>query len=151
MGSVNEAHNGFLEVYLSMGGIGLALLGLILLASYRRLAKELAVSPTSASLGLSMWSIMIVYNLTEAAFPASLLWVLFLICAIAVPLSAAEVPSRRVQTATASEASHITVSDVARPRPRAGLAGLRVHRTLKQGDRARRRPFASRRSGTSSK
>jgi exopolysaccharide production protein ExoQ len=150
LGAVNEAHNGFLEVYLSLGGIGVALLGLILVGSYLRLVKELAVSQPFASLGLSMWSIMIVYNLTEAAFPASFLWSVFLICGIAAPLSTVEVPSPRVQTATASKVSHITVGGGIRTRPLVGLAGLRVHRTFKRS-RSSRRPSARTTSRTSSK
>jgi exopolysaccharide production protein ExoQ len=150
LGAVNEAHNGFLEVYLSLGGIGVALLGLILVASYWRLVKELAVSQPFSSLGLSMWSVMVVYNLTESAFPASLLWAVFLICAIAVPLSTVEAASRMAQTAAKSKASQITIRRGIRTRPQVGLAGLMAQRTLKQV-RARRRPSAITTPTTSSK
>jgi exopolysaccharide production protein ExoQ len=113
--SLNEAHNGYLEVYLSLGVIGLALLGLIVVSSYGRISRQLTVSPAFASLGLSLWSTMIVYNLTEAAFPASLLWSVFLLCVITVPLSNAQTPPRNVPRQTRR-------ADAAGLRPRARQA-----------------------------
>jgi exopolysaccharide production protein ExoQ len=84
---LNEAHNGYLEMYLSLGAIGVVFLILILLSSYWKLVQQFARAPLFASLGLSLWSVMVVYNLTEAAFPASFAWAVFLICAVGVPLS----------------------------------------------------------------
>jgi O-antigen ligase len=94
---LNEAHNGYLEIYLSLGVIGVALIGLIMVSSYLRISRLLEVSPNFASLGLSLWSIMIVYNLTEAAFGSSLLWSVFLLCGIVVPLSEAQKHPRKVE------------------------------------------------------
>jgi exopolysaccharide production protein ExoQ len=94
---LNEAHNGYLEIYLSLGIIGLALLVMIMVSSYWRISRQLAVSPSFAALGLSLWSIMIVYNLTEAAFGASPLWTVFLLCGIGVPLSKAKMPARKAE------------------------------------------------------
>jgi O-antigen ligase len=96
---LNEAHNGYLEIYLALGLIGLSLVVLIMLSSYWRLSRQLAVSPPLASLGLAFWSISIVYNVTEAAFGASLLWSSFLLCAMVVPRSMAPMPARRAEEA----------------------------------------------------
>lgn len=90
-GPINEAHNGYLEVYLNLGVIGLLLLIGFLAASYKMICKRLS-SPHdcgSASLYLALWTILIFYNVTEsAAFKFHPLWVTFLIGAIAVSESA---------------------------------------------------------------
>ena len=82
---LNEAHNGYLEIYLSLGAIGLTLMVAIMLTSFVRISRRFAVSPSMASLGLALWSIMVVYNFAESAFAASLLWTVFLFCSIASP------------------------------------------------------------------
>ena len=91
-GGVNEAHNGFLEVYLTLGFIGLALYVLFLFGSYWKIAR-LMKSSSFASLSLSLWTVLIFYNVTESALRGHLLWIAFLLGAIAVPLSGAVVAS----------------------------------------------------------
>jgi len=84
---VNEAHNGYLEVYLNLGLIGLFLLSGFLMASYRSICRRLT-SPsglTFASLGLALWTVLLFYNVTEAAFGGGLVWLTFLLGAIAAP------------------------------------------------------------------
>ena len=147
--NLNEAHNGFLEVYLCLGAIGVTLLVVILVVSYWRLAKELALSSPLAPLGLAMWSIMVVYNLTEAAFPASLLWAVFLMSAITVPLSRVKVPLRRA--AVAPKAVQLTTRESMITRPRVGQAALASQKTFKQGVRPSRPLAASSRLRRSSK
>jgi O-antigen ligase len=90
---LNEAHNGYLETYLSLGFVGLTLLVGILVSCFLRLSKQLQTSQPYALLGLSLWSLMVVYNVTEAAFPASLLWTVFLFFGIA-PLAEAQMAAR---------------------------------------------------------
>jgi len=90
MPGINEAHNGYLEVYLNQGSIGFFLLAGLLIASYRTICKQLSLSPRLASLNLALWTIMLFYNMTEAAFRAHLMWVVFLLAAIAVPQHAAD-------------------------------------------------------------
>jgi exopolysaccharide production protein ExoQ len=84
---VNEAHNGYLEIYLNLGLIGLLLLCGFLIVSYRTICKRLTASSGYASLVLALWTILIFYNVTEAAFKSSqLMWLTFLLGAIAVPV-----------------------------------------------------------------
>ena len=86
---VNEAHNGYLEVYLNLGLIGLFLLGAFLIASYRSIGRGLTSRSSLAPLSLALWTALLFYNVTEAAFKSShLMWVTFLLAAIAVPGSA---------------------------------------------------------------
>ena len=82
---INEAHNGYLEVYLNLGLIGLALLVMFLLASYRNIWKRLTSGTALGALTLSLWTVSFFYNMTEAAFKSGLMWLVLLLGAIAVP------------------------------------------------------------------
>ncbi len=96
---INEAHNGYLEVYLNLGLIGLALLVMFLLASYRNICKQLASATVLGALTLSLWTVSLFYNMTEAAFKGGLLWLVLLMGALAVP----ELAEDRLENVPASE------------------------------------------------
>ena len=98
---VNEAHNGYLEVYLNLGLIGLFLLGGFLIASYRNICRRLTDLSTFsfASLVLALWTMLLFYNVTEAAFKSQLVWLTFRLGAIVVPVLAAD----RVRNVAASD------------------------------------------------
>jgi O-antigen ligase len=85
LGKLNEAHNGYLEVYLNLGLIGLLLLGGFLIASYRTICRRLRPFSSFASLALALWIVFLFYNVTEAGFRSGLMWLAFLLGAIAVP------------------------------------------------------------------
>jgi len=87
---LNEAHNGYLDIYLGLGVIGICLLAGFLIASYRNICRQLTSSPSVASLNLALWTITLFYNMTESAFKFHLMWVVFLLAAIAVPAPAAD-------------------------------------------------------------
>ncbi len=84
-GRINEAHNGFLEVYLNLGLIGLFLLAVFLVDSYRTICRRVGALSSLGSLGLALWTVLIFYNVTESAFRGHLMWVAFLLGVIAVP------------------------------------------------------------------
>jgi O-antigen ligase len=94
VGPINEAHNGYLGVYLNLGLIGLTLLVGFLIASYRTICKQIASSSARASLGLALWTIVLFYNMTEAA-TGGLIWNAFLLAAIPI-LERVEDPVRSV-------------------------------------------------------
>jgi exopolysaccharide production protein ExoQ len=81
----NEAHNGYLEVYLNLGLVGLCLLGMFLIASYRRIWRLTVSSFALASLSLGVWAVAFFYNMTEAGFRGGLLWMTLLVGVLAVP------------------------------------------------------------------
>jgi O-antigen ligase len=83
--NVLEAHNGYLSVYLELGTIGLCLLCLFLIASYRKICERLQTYTPFGSLGLGLWTILLFYNVTEAAFEIGLLWIVFVMGTVAVP------------------------------------------------------------------
>ena len=89
-GHINEAHNGYIDIYLNLGGIGVALLVAFLLAGYRTIWKRMTSSSALATLSLAIWTILLFYNMTEAAFKSGLLWIALLFGAIEVPARAGE-------------------------------------------------------------
>jgi exopolysaccharide production protein ExoQ len=77
-GGINEAHNGYLQIYLNLGFVGLFLLCAFLLASYWTACKRFRAHASLGSLGMAAWAVMLFYNNTEAAFPTGLLWLMLL-------------------------------------------------------------------------
>src|SRR4030095_11549028 len=79
-----QAHNGYLEVYLNLGLLGLLLVGAFLLISYQRIWR-----PTNtvafASLSLAMWTIVLLHNVTEAGVFKGRLWPWLLMGSVVVP------------------------------------------------------------------
>jgi O-antigen ligase len=65
---IQEAHNGYLEVYLNLGWMGIVFLALVLLVGYRRIVAAFRWCPDAALLMLSYFVTGIVFGLTEAAF-----------------------------------------------------------------------------------
>jgi O-antigen ligase len=85
VGRINEAHNGYLEVYLNLGSIGLLLLIGFLIASYRTICRRLRPFSSFASLALALWTILLFFNVTEVGFRSGLMWVTFLLAGVVVP------------------------------------------------------------------
>jgi O-antigen ligase len=86
---INEAHNGYLDMYLNLGFIGVVFLVAFLTASYGTIWKKFAASHALAALSLGVWTAMLFYNVTEVAFKGGLLWLAFLLGAMAIPVRAA--------------------------------------------------------------
>lgn len=82
----NEAHNGYLEVYLNLGWIGVALLAALIVTGYRNVIAALRGDPDEGRLRLAYFVIGVVYNFTEAGFRIlNPVWIAFLLSVIAVP------------------------------------------------------------------
>ncbi|MFZ3215842.1 MAG: O-antigen ligase family protein [Candidatus Acidiferrales bacterium] len=84
LGDLNEAHNGFIEVYLNLGMIGLLLIAGVVIAGYRTICKRFAPFSSFASLGMALWAVMLFFNITEAGFRSGLMWLAFLLVAVSV-------------------------------------------------------------------
>ena len=63
-----SAHNGYIEVYLDLGWIGVCLIALILISGYRRTIRAFQYDPELASLMLAYVATATFYSLTEAGF-----------------------------------------------------------------------------------
>lgn len=82
----NEAHNGYIEVYLNLGWVGLALLATLLIAGYRRVILGLRKDPDTGRLMLAYCVVAVVYNFTEAGFRMlDPVWVSFLFAIMSIP------------------------------------------------------------------
>ena len=85
----NEAHNGYIEIYINLGWIGIALLAVVLLTGYQKVIRAYRQELPLATLWLAYFLIGMVYNFTEAAFfrmqaPA---WLFFLFAITRSPLT----------------------------------------------------------------
>ena len=96
---VNHAHNGYLELYLNLGIIGLAFLCAFLVGSYVSIWKRYRASPSLASYSLALWAVILFYNVTESAFRGQLLWLCFLMSVIVVPRAVSSSQNRRMMAA----------------------------------------------------
>lgn len=98
----NESHNGYVEVYLTLGWFGIALLGGAVVAGYRNAISMLKTDPDAGRLRLAYLVVGITYNLTEAAIRTmDLMWLAFLVALIALPKApAAREPLRNLTAAT---------------------------------------------------
>jgi exopolysaccharide production protein ExoQ len=85
-----QAHNGYIEVYLNLGFVGLLLVGGFLLVSYYRIWTAATVDVFS--LGLTVWVVTLLYNMTEAAFFKGPLWLLLLANSVAISFAHSEAP-----------------------------------------------------------
>ena len=90
LGHLNEAHNGYLEVYLELGLIGVFILVGFLIAAYQIICRRLTSSFDLAVLGMATWMTLVFYNMSEAAFETGLLWMMLLLTAVALPKRATE-------------------------------------------------------------
>jgi len=82
----NESHNGYLETFLNLGWVGVALLGILVISGYRKIVKELGEGSKTAPLWLAFFFVGIAYNFTEAAIrTVSPVWIFFILVIIALP------------------------------------------------------------------
>jgi O-antigen ligase len=87
MPGIQEAHNGYLEVYLNLGGIGMALLAIVMVMGYRNVVLAFHRDPhVVGRLRLAYFATAVVYSFTEAGFRMlSPTWIIFLLAITAVP------------------------------------------------------------------
>jgi exopolysaccharide production protein ExoQ len=82
----NEAHNGYIEVYLNLGWIGLCLLGILMVKGYRTVMSGMRRDPDSTGLRLAFFVVAVAYNFTESAVRIlHPVWIIFLLATITVP------------------------------------------------------------------
>jgi len=94
---INEAHNGYLEIYLNLGWAGVSLLAVLLLTGYRRVSTAFRKDPERGALLLALFLAALFESFTEAAFRMmSPAWVFLLLAIIAASKVAPPEPSVRM-------------------------------------------------------
>src|SRR2546426_135997 len=82
----NQAHNGYLEGFLNLGWIGVALLGFVIAWGYRNVFGALHRDPELGGLRLAFFVVALLYNVTEAAFRMMHpVWIAFLLAVMVIP------------------------------------------------------------------
>ncbi|HEY1648205.1 MAG TPA: O-antigen ligase family protein [Terracidiphilus sp.] len=81
---LNEAHDGYLEVYLELGWVGVALIAFILIDGYRRSVAAFRRDPGWGGLLVAYVVSAIIYNVSEAGFRMmDPLWIFLLLAVVA--------------------------------------------------------------------
>jgi len=65
---LNSAHDGYIEVYLNLGFIGVGLVGMLLISGFRRATSSFRRSPEVGSLMLAYVATVTIYSITEAGY-----------------------------------------------------------------------------------
>lgn len=154
---LNEAHDGYVEVYLELGWIGVGLIMFLLLDGYRRSVKAFRREPMLGGLLVAYVLCAMIYNITEAGFRMlDPMWIFFLLAIIEAsrivsePLEVSEITTDRDRmlrggrTVGMLSAKH-TVSRISDRESRSSFGGdctkgttrslpSRVHRTFAAED-----------------
>lgn len=79
-----SAHNGYIDVYLELGLIGLFIVGAIMVSTFRNILNRMEYNFEYGSFRLVAFILILLYNITESSLakPTSLIWFLFLLIAI---------------------------------------------------------------------
>ena len=65
---IQEAHNGYIELYLNLGLVGLFLLGVLIVTGYRHAIAAFRRDPQDGRLRLAYLAAALIFSLTEAGF-----------------------------------------------------------------------------------
>jgi exopolysaccharide production protein ExoQ len=77
--ALNEAHDGYIEIYLNLGWIGVCLIVLIFVTGYLHAVQALPRNPELGALPLTYVIVFTFYNITEAGFRSTgVAWVFLL-------------------------------------------------------------------------
>jgi len=91
----NQAHNGYVEIYLNLGLIGLALLLAVIFSSLANILRQSTHSLSYSGFRMAFLLAALAYNITEAAFDGlHIMWFLFLLIAVDVPRNCATLKPR---------------------------------------------------------
>jgi O-antigen ligase len=98
---INQAHNGYLEIFLNLGWCGIALLAILIASGYRNVIAAFRLHQDGGLLKIALFAVAISYNFTEAGFKMmNPMWIAFLWATTRTP-RVATVPSRTGRTAAA--------------------------------------------------
>jgi O-antigen ligase len=85
---IQEAHNGYLEVYLNLGWIGVVLMIGLIVVGYRHALAIFRYDPQAGRLRLAFITAGVIYSLTEAGFRMmNPIWIALLLTTTCIPAS----------------------------------------------------------------
>jgi exopolysaccharide production protein ExoQ len=80
---LNEAHNGYVEIYLQLGWVGVCLIAFFLISGYMRACKAYQRDPELGAVLIAYVAVSAVYPITEAGFRTlSPSWIFFLLAVV---------------------------------------------------------------------
>jgi len=86
MFGIQEAHNGYLELYLNLGWVGVTLFASVVLYGYRSVTAAMREDFSSGSIRVAYFVIAVIYNFTEAGFRMCFMaWIFFLLAIMPSP------------------------------------------------------------------
>jgi O-antigen ligase len=95
-----EAHNGYLEIYLSLGVIGIGLFAGVIIETFCKIRRELSSRVEVGRFRLGLFLAILVYNFTEAGFVGfHLVYAAFFLIAVEYPMAQRLRPRRLAETA----------------------------------------------------
>lgn len=100
---INQAHNGYVEIYLNLGWVGLILLAILFISGYRRIVPTVVSQTEAGSLRLAFFLVAVAYNFSEGGFKMMHpVWLSFLLAIAVAPEISAQKPPE-VPTALSKE------------------------------------------------
>jgi O-antigen ligase len=89
---INEAHNGYLDVFIQLGAVGIILFVPVWVSFFRRAQREFEYDRDWASFRISILVVALLHNITETSWlgDTCLLWALFVCLFIVYPDSRAQ-------------------------------------------------------------
>jgi exopolysaccharide production protein ExoQ len=107
---VNEAHSGYLDVYVELGFVGVALFSCLLVSTFFKVKHSLAEDPAYGRLRLALLAVFLAYNFTESAYQmGTLLGFMFVLIAQDAPRPVTS-PPMSAKSASPSWRSTPTIS-----------------------------------------
>jgi O-antigen ligase len=85
---INEAHSGYIQMYLQLGFVGLFLLICFLVSTYLKIWRRSDIASEFGPFSIAVWAILVFYNLSESAFGGGLLWLMLLLGTITLRANA---------------------------------------------------------------
>jgi exopolysaccharide production protein ExoQ len=81
-----EAHDGYIEVFLNLGWLGIVMFGIVLVTGYRTVLSAFRRNAEEGSLRLAYFVTAVAYNFAESAFGSlNPIWFFFLMATVSVP------------------------------------------------------------------
>jgi len=84
--ALNQAHNGYIEVYLNLGWLGITTLAILLVTGYRRTVTAARCQTRAGSLRLAYFIVAVVYDFSEGGFKMmNPVWICLLMAIAIIP------------------------------------------------------------------